>query len=177
MSKQMFIKHDEDDFLNTFDARDLPWSEKELNDEKRRQRKFDEECKDAVLKAKKQRRKEELKEISTIYGSNRKKVFDMSTTTKQIIFFLLLNCTVVEVYSMLVIWRFGDLSALPALITAAVTETITFAVYCVKSYLETKSEKNLEFETKKLELDRSSANDNNVSDDIVDDYIPDDLVE
>lgn len=178
MNKQIFSKHDEDTFLDTFDARELPWSEKECKQEEKRQKKFDEDCKEVIIKAKKKRRKSELKEISNMYGSTRKKVFDMSTTTKQIMFFLLLNCTVVEIYSMIVIWRFGDLSALPAFITAAVTETISFAVYCVKSYLETKSEKNLEFETKKLGLDVSTkVNENEDDEELVDDSLPDDIEE
>ena len=177
LNKQIFNKHHEDKFLNTFDATELPWSEKEIKEEEKRQAKFDQDCKDVVIKARKQRRKQELRDISSIYGSKRKKLIDMSTTTKQLMFFLLINCSVVEIYSMIAIWRFGDLSALPALITAVITETISFSVYCIKSYLETKSEKSLEFENKKFDHEVSSSTETTDEETVDESSLPDDLAD
>ena len=77
---------------------------------------------------------------------------------------------------MIAIWRFGDLSALPALITAVITETISFAVYCIKSYLETKSEKSLEFENKKFEHEVTS-NETNEEETVDESSLPDDLAD
>lgn len=56
------------------------------------------------------------------------------TTTKLIMFFIFLNCTIVEIYSMVVMWYLADLSSLYALVTSVVTESISFAVYAAKAY-------------------------------------------
>jgi hypothetical protein len=69
---------------------------------------------------------------------------------KLIIIFIFLNCTVVEGYSMWVMYKLMDLSALYTLITAVVGETIAFAVYAAKSYKETYAEEQLKFEKDKL---------------------------
>ncbi|MCD8331753.1 MAG: hypothetical protein LUB63_04365 [Oscillospiraceae bacterium] len=74
------------------------------------------------------------------------------TTTKIIMTFLLLNCTAVEVYSMVVMYQLQNLDALYSLITAVITESISFAVYAAKSYNETKQEELI-----KLEWDRMDA--------------------
>lgn len=64
--------------------------------------------------------------------------FKWPTTTKIIMAFLLVNCSIVEAYSMIVMWKLQNLDALYSLITAVVTESISFAVYATKSYNETK---------------------------------------
>ena len=69
-----------------------------------------------------------------------------ATFTKIIMTFIFINCTVIEIYSMIVMYILQDLSALSTLIGAVVGEAFAFAVYCVKSFLETKEEKKLEFE-------------------------------
>ena len=56
------------------------------------------------------------------------------TTTKIIVAYIFANCTAVEIYSMVVMYRFQKLDALYSLITAVITESISFAVYCCKAY-------------------------------------------
>lgn len=58
------------------------------------------------------------------------------STTKIFVILILINCTVVEIYAMGVMFYFRDLSALYTLITAVVGESITFATYCIKATKE-----------------------------------------
>ena len=88
--------------------------------------------------------------------ANKKKV----TTTKKLIAYILINCTVVELYSMFVMFYLRDLTALYTLIGAVVTESISFAIYCAKAFKETKEEETLKFERDKFKLE------NNVKEDI-----------
>lgn len=46
------------------------------------------------------------------------------------------NCTAVELYSMIAMWHFGDLSALYSLIGAVVGESIAYVSYCAKAKKE-----------------------------------------
>lgn len=58
------------------------------------------------------------------------------STTKLIVAFIFLNCTIVEIYSMIVMYQLRDISSLYALITAVIGETISFAVYSAKATKE-----------------------------------------
>ncbi|MCD8013295.1 MAG: hypothetical protein LUG99_08985 [Lachnospiraceae bacterium] len=78
--------------------------------------------------------------------------FRLPTTTKIIMAFLLVNCTAVEVYSMVVMWKLQNLDALYSLITAVITESISFAVYAAKSYNETKQEEIIKLERDKMSI-------------------------
>jgi hypothetical protein len=50
--------------------------------------------------------------------------------------FIFCNCTAIELYSMVAMWHFADLSALYALIGAVVGESITYISYNVKACRE-----------------------------------------
>ena len=58
---------------------------------------------------------------------------------------------------MVVMVMFQDLSALTALISAVVSESFSFMVYCTKSYLENRSEKNHEYDMEKLRVENDSC--------------------
>ncbi len=73
------------------------------------------------------------------------------TTTKIVMAYIFINCTAVEIYSMVVMWKLQNLDALYSLITAVVTESISFAVYCCKSYNETKQEEIIKLERDKMD--------------------------
>lgn len=98
-------------------------------------------------------------EIRTVKKSMRR--FKLPTTTKILMAYIFINCTVVEIYSMAAMWHVGDLSALYTLITAVVGETVSFAVYAAKSYNETKQEEIIKLERDKMvqdtEPDREGA--------------------
>lgn len=46
---------------------------------------------------------------------------------------IFINCTLIEAYSMVAMWRFADLSPLYSLIGAVVGESIAYISYCAKS--------------------------------------------
>lgn len=90
-------------------------------------------------------RKQKIREIKKSMRRIR-----LPTTTKLMMLFIFANCSLVEGFSMLAMWRFADLSSLYALITAVVTETMAFAVYAAKAYHETKQEELMKLEREKL---------------------------
>lgn len=52
---------------------------------------------------------------------------------------------------MWVMYILSDLSALNTLIGSVVAESVSFGIYCCKSYFETKEEERMKFEYSKLE--------------------------
>ena len=58
------------------------------------------------------------------------------TTSKLAMWFILMNCVIIEIYSMAAMWHFGDLSALYALLGAVVGQSITYISYNNKSCRE-----------------------------------------
>lgn len=62
-----------------------------------------------------------------------KKPLSMS---KKMLIYIVVNCTVVQVYAMVAMFVLQDLSALYALITAVVGETIAFFIYEIKAAKE-----------------------------------------
>lgn len=97
---------------------------------------------------------EKEKEIYELKQSMRR--WKPPTTTKLLMTFIFLNCTVVEVYSMVAMWVMMDLSPLYSLITAVVTESLSFAVYAAKAYNETKQEELIKLQREQIMLDHSS---------------------
>ena len=75
------------------------------------------------------------------------------TTTKIIMLYIFANCTAVEVYSMVAMWMFANLEALYALISAVISESLSFAVYAAKAYNETKQEELIKLERDKMEAE------------------------
>ena len=95
--------------------------------------------------------------------SKKKKNKKLQTTkilTVALMIFILFNCIAVESYSMYVMYTLGNLEALSALITTAIgscfTLVLEFAVYCAKSFLETKAEKELEFRREQLQMSQDN---------------------
>ncbi len=94
------------------------------------------------------------KEIHDLKRSMRR--WKPPTTTKLLMVFIFLNCTVVEVYSMVAMWVIMDLSPLYSLITSVVAESLSFAVYAAKAYNETKQEALIKLQREKMQFDHSS---------------------
>lgn len=88
-------------------------------------------------------------------------------TTKIFFALIFLNCTMVEIYSMWVMFQLSDLSSLDALIGAVIAEGMAFAVYCCKSFLETREEERVKLEYSKLDANTSTDEEtiNEVEDD------------
>lgn len=97
-----------------------------------KQRKIQKETKMWEKEKKVLEKEQKLEEEKKKYHRKKFKI----STTKLIIGFILLNCTCVEIYSMWIMYKLSDLSALYTLITAVVGETISFAIYAVKATKE-----------------------------------------
>ncbi|MCD7785781.1 MAG: hypothetical protein LUH18_09485 [Oscillospiraceae bacterium] len=129
------------------------WSEKQFRREMKRVKREKKQCD----------RKKELydKRLEVKLVKRSMRSFKLPTTTKIIVAYIFLNCTVVEVYSMVVMWKLQNLDALYALITAVVAESVSFAVYAAKSYNETKQEEIIKLERDKMDVaKREVAGDN-----------------
>lgn len=61
------------------------------------------------------------------------------TFTKKLTAFLIANCLIIEIYALVTMWHFMDLSALATLITAVVGECILMCAYVVKATIENKN--------------------------------------
>ena len=92
-------------------------------------------CKNEIMK---------IKQQNKIITSRNGKI--SATTTKKLMYLILINCTVVELYSMIIMAVLHDLTPLYSLIGAVIGESFSYAVYCTKSYVGTKEEERLKFE-------------------------------
>lgn len=83
------------------------------------------------------RRKNLNKKLNNIkYGSEEKPKMSMS---KKLTIFLLINFTIVEIYSLIMMFYFRDLSNLSCLISSIAGETVTLISYNIKSTIENKT--------------------------------------
>lgn len=111
--------------------------------------KFLREKRRAYKKLKKRRQKLFLKKINAEYNPLIKKLQGF-TMSKFLMLFIFGNCTLVEVYSMYTMYVFRDLSPLTTLIASVITESISYAIYCAKSYKSKKSEVDSQLERDKF---------------------------
>lgn len=105
------------------------------------------------------KQKQELYEIKHKNDKPKKEL----TTGKKVLRFMIGNCSLIEVYSLVAMTVFADLSALPLLITAVVAECISVCGYYVKSTKEN-TEHGIVYETamKKLEYELENNTDDAV---------------
>lgn len=145
-----------------------------FREEKRKiyaQQKFEKEFAIETRKAYEREKENEiraLKKKHTYVSDQNKKI----TTTKILMYLILANCTVIEIYSMWVMYHFADLSALYSLIGAVIGESLSFAIYCFKSFNETKEEELLKLQRDKFLYETNQTNKHN-EEDIEEDDIPD----
>ena len=78
--------------------------------------------------------------------ANKKKM----ETSKFFMYLIIINCSIIEAYSMWSMAHFADLSALPTLMGAVIVESVSFAVYCAKAYFGKKGEVDTELEREKM---------------------------
>lgn len=84
-------------------------------------------------------------------------------TTKLVMAYIIINCTIVEIYSMWVMVKLQDISGLYTLITSVIGETIAFLVYAVKSTKEN-TQGGIIYEKMKLENTPPPSKENTNSD-------------
>lgn len=94
--------------------------------------------KEKIILSKEQKLKEQKKGIKNKGKQQKKKL----TTTKLLTFFLFINCTIIQLFTLYITWKqinigYGaDLTPLQMLITTVVGQVIVFAVYSLKSLKE-----------------------------------------
>lgn len=137
--------------------KDLNWTEDELKKAQEDLEKFNTEKRKALEYAEEKRRKQELKDIRRNGAVRSLFNSENITTTKFFMIFILVNCSIIEVYSMVVMFVFNNLEALSALIGAVIGESISFAIYCAKSYLGHKEEEIRKYENRKLDLENANV--------------------
>ena len=99
--------------------------------------------------AQKQREKQNVSLVKHFYDKPKKK----PAFSKLMLLFLIINCSVIEVFSMVCMWCFRDLTPLGGLIAAVCTETIGTIGYFIKSAKEN-SESGITYSLAMREQDR-----------------------
>lgn len=143
----------------------IEWSPNELKENDEAEIHHSQKMKKAILKSEKRRRKAEISKINQEYKPDKSWKKKM-TTTKILMYFILINCTVTELYSMYVMLILQDLSSLYSLIGAVVGESISYAIYCAKSFKETKEEAIIQLERDRFNVENELTNHStNISED------------
>ena len=109
--------------------------------------------------AKRQKFMEEVEQIK--YGKSGKRKMP---TGKKYTIYLLANFTIVEIYTLYIMYYLRDISALPTLITVVIGEVITLLVYQIKSLKENTANTGFMYELKMKNAEICTLND---SDDAV----------
>ena len=111
------------------------------------QRKYSKKIKKIEEKIFWQNKKSEIKQLKK---NNRKKLG--LTTTKLLSFYLFAIFNIVLLYALIAMWHFEDLSYLGVIISDIVGQILVFGIYCIRAYLDTKSEENIKLEQQKIGL-------------------------
>ena len=159
---------------NQQDIPEIRWTDEELLKRRREEKKFVSKLKKEIVKSEKRKYRLELRKVreENTYISERKKKF---TTTKLFMYFILFNCTAIEVYSMITMFVLKDLSALYALIGAVVGESISYAIYCAKSFNDSKEEAKSNLERDKFNATINSSCSYNEIEDCSEEFIEDNI--
>lgn len=152
------MKKEDKEYSIIDDNPDLDWTPEELKQETKNIKKYKAGMRKALLNAQERSRKKEIKSLSkkvTIPALDRQ---DM-TSSKLFMIIILVNCSIIEIYSMWAMYKLKNLEALPGLITAVIGESISYLIYCAKSYFGKKEEGRLN-----LDRDLNDLTDNSTDD-------------
>lgn len=112
-------------------------------------------------------------------NKTKKKIQTTKIIAAVLMIFILVNSLMIEFYAMYAMFVLSNLEALDVLITTAIGSCLTlvleFAIYSAKSFLETKAEKQLEFEREKFQYESNVDTTNGDIDDNNTDSIDDSL--
>lgn len=118
---------------------------------------FENEKNKALEHAKKVKQKQELYEIR--HSNDRPK--EKLSFSKMAFIFMIINCTCIEIYALIAMFYFGDLSSLSTLITSVVGECVSFVAYEYKSMKENSSS-GIVFESAMKKLEHELNNNDTV---------------
>lgn len=86
-------------------------------------------------------------------------------TNKLIAIYLFALLNAIVIYSMVAMWKLGDLSYLGALISDIAAQVVIYAIYCAKAYAGKRAEENMKFEREKWEAALNSEDSPTLIDD------------
>ena len=86
-------------------------------------------------------------------------------TSKFFMYLIIINCSIIEIYSMWIMVHFADLSSLSTLMCAVIAESLSFAVYCAKAYFGKKGEVATELERENIEFEKEKFMMQNIQED------------
>lgn len=107
--------------------------------------------------AKRQKFKSEVEIIK--YGKNGRRKMP---TSKKLTIFLIANFTLVEIYTLYIMYYFQDISALPTLITVVIGEVVALMVYQIKSLKENTASTGFMYELKMKDAEQGIVDDDAV---------------
>ena len=107
--------------------------------------------------AQRQKFKQKINRIK--YGKDGKRKMP---TGKKYTIFLLVNFTIVEIYTLYIMYFLRDISALPSLITVVIGEVITLIIYQIKSLKENTANTGFMYELKMKDAENSVVDDDAV---------------
>ena len=115
---------------------------------------YEQKIQNAINHAEKVKLKRELSELRHVNDKPKEKI----PTGKIGFWYMIINCTVIEIYSLVAMFIFRDLSSLPALIVAVVGDCVAFISYNAKSSKEN-TEGGIVYESamKKLEYELGNS--------------------
>lgn len=92
------------------------------------------------------------------YGKGGKPTMSMS---KKLTIFLLINFTIVEIYTLFIMYYLQDISALTSLITVVIGEVVALIAYLIKSLKENTSDTGFIYELKMRDANKDANCDAN----------------
>ena len=107
--------------------------------------------------AQRQKFKQKINRIK--YGKDGKRKM---STGKKLTIFLLVNFTIVEIYTLYIMYFLRDISALSSLITVVIGEVIALMVYQIKSLKENTANTGFMYELKMKDAENSIVDDDAV---------------
>lgn len=115
---------------------------------------FEKEIELAIKHADRVKQKRELAEIYHANDEPKEKL----SFSKIAFIFMMTNCVIIEVYALVAMFRFADLSSLSTLIAAVVGECVSFLSYEYKSMKENSSQ-GIVYESAMKKLEHELSND------------------
>lgn len=110
------------------------------------EKEFREKMRKTRLKNAEIARRQELEKEKNKYKPTKKKI----QTSKIFFILLFLSCFATQIFSMVAMWHFADLSSLSVLIGSTLTEGVGLMGYYLKAFMESKEEEKLKFEREKF---------------------------
>lgn len=129
----------------------LNWTQKNKKKALSLMTKYENMYRKELIRLEKRILKNKIKEVEKTFSIRPNSRREKFTTTKIIIYIILCNCIMVEIYSMWAMYVLKDLTPLYSLIGSVISQSLSFGIYCLKSFKDTKEEVKSKLERDKFE--------------------------